>query len=163
MLPGIADYKIVKAELTFKVPEHSTVTRMVCEFVQADWDKMRDMLSAKPWEDMQTIHVNDAAVLFNKAIQECAEHCIPRRVLRERKSTHPWLTDAVETLVQQKNDAEGTPNERDAAEQCSAGILASFRRYTRKCAEQLRSLIPSSKAWWAKKKQLLDVAPKTVH
>ena len=76
---------------------------MVWQFAKADWDKMRDMFSAKPWEDMQTMHANDAAVLFNKAIQECAEHCIPRRELRERKSTHPWLTDAVETMVQQKN------------------------------------------------------------
>ena len=78
-------------------------------------------------------------------------------MLRERKSTHPWVTDALETLVEQKTDAEGTPNEREAAEQCSAGIFVSFRKYTRKCAEQLRRLILFSKAWWAKTRQLFDV------
>ena len=44
---------------------------------------------------------------------------------------------------------------------CSAGILASFTKYNRKCAEKLRNLPPSSKAWWPKTTQLLDVKPKT--
>ena len=60
-----------------------------------------------------------------------------------------------------KNDAEGTPLERQAAEKCSAGILAGFLEYTRKCAERLRGLLSSSKAWWAKSRQLLDMKPKT--
>ena len=110
---------------------------------------------------MQRMHAYDATVLLNTAIQECAEQCIPRRELKERKSTHPWLDDAVESLVKQKTDAEGTPNEREAAETCSAGILASFTKYSRRCAEQLSNLVPSSKAWWAKSRQLLDVKPKT--
>ena len=83
-------------------------------------------------------------------------------MLRERKSTHPWVTDAVETLVEQKTDAEGTPNEREAAEQCSAGIFVSFTKYTRKCAKQLRRFILFSKAWWAKTRQFLDVKINTL-
>ena len=161
VLPAITDHKLVTAVLNLKAPEKATVTRVVWQFAKADWDKMRDMLSAKPWEDMQRMHANDAAVFFNTAIQECAEQCIPRRELKERKSTHPWLDDAVESLVKQKTDAEGTPNEREAAEKCSAGILASFTEYSRRCAEQLSNLVPSSKAWWAKSRQLLDVKPKT--
>ena len=139
MLPTIRNHKLVITVLNVKTPEKATVTRVVWQFAKVDWDNMRDMLSAKPWEDMQRMHANDAAVFFNTAIQECAEQCIPRRELKERKSTHPWLDDAVESLVKQKTDAEGTPNEREAAEKCSAGILASFKEYTRKCAEQLRS------------------------
>ena len=45
VLPAIADHKLVTAELTFKVPEQTTITRMVWEFAKADWYKMRDMLS----------------------------------------------------------------------------------------------------------------------
>ena len=71
-----------------------------------------------------------------------------------------WRNKAVEVLVKQKVDAEGTPDERNAAEKCSVGILASFLEFTRKCAGQLRNLLPSSKAWWAKTRQLLDVKPK---
>ena len=54
------------------------------------------------------------------------KHCIRRRELRERKSTHAWFTAKTEILVQEKNDAEGKPREREAAEKCSAGILAFF-------------------------------------
>ena len=161
VLPAIADHKLVTAELTFKVPEQTTITRMVWEFAKADWDKMRDMLSTHPLENMEAMHAHDAAIVTNTAIKDCAEHCIPQRKLRERKSTHPWLNEAVETLVKQKVDAVGTTDERNAAEKCSAGILAVFREYIKKCAHKLRNLLPSSKAWWAKTRQLLDVKPKT--
>ena len=161
VLPAIADHKLVTAELTFKVPEQTTITRMVWEFAKADWDKMRDLLSSHSWENMEAMHANDAAIFLDTAIKEYANQCIPRRELRERKSTHPWLNEAVETLVKQKLQAVGTTDERKAAEKCSAGILANFLEYTRKCAHELCQLLPSSKAWWAKTRQLLDIKPKT--
>ena len=65
---GIADHKIVTAELKFKVPEQVTLTRMVWQFAKADWDMMRDMLSTVPWEDMRAMHASDAAEFFNKSI-----------------------------------------------------------------------------------------------
>ena len=103
---------------------------------------LRDMLSTQPWEEMTEMNASDAADFLGKTIQESAEHCIPRRELRERKSTHPWLTAETEILVQEKNDAEGTPSEREAAEKCSAGILAGFLEYTRRCAEKTLWLAP---------------------
>ena len=159
--PGIADHKLVTAELVFKVPEQVTLTRMVWQFANADWDLMREMLRTAPWENMKAMGASDAADFFNKTIQESASHCIPQRELRERKSTHPWLNADTELLVKAKNDAEGTPGEREAAEKCSAGILAGFLDYTRKCADRLRDFLPSSKGWWAKTRQLLDAKPKT--
>ena len=116
VLPAVAYHKLLTAELTFKVPEQTTITRMVWEFAKADWDKMRDMLSTHPWENMEAMHANDAAICIITAINDFAEHCIPQRKLRERKSTHPWLNEAVETLVKQKVDAVGTTDERNAAE-----------------------------------------------
>ena len=159
--PRIADHKLVTAELVFKVPEQVTLTRMVWQFANADWDLMREMLRTAPWENMKAMGASDAADFFNKTIQESASHCIPQRELRERKSTHPWLNADTELLVKAKNDAEGTPGEREAAEKCSAGILAGFLDYTRKCADRLRDFLPSSKGWWAKTRQLLDAKPKT--
>ena len=105
VLPGLTDHKMVNAELTFKIPEQSTVTRMVWQFAKVDRDKTRHMISAKPLENMQTMHAGDAAVLLNNAIRGALH--IYKGVAR-RQSTHLWLTDAVETLVKQTNDAEGT-------------------------------------------------------
>ena len=77
---------------------------------------------------MEAMHANDAAIFISTAIKDFAEHCIPQRKLRERKSTHPWLNDTVETSFKQKVDAVGTTDERNAAEKCSAGILAFIEK-----------------------------------
>ena len=62
---GIADHKIVTAELKFKVPEQVTLTRMVWQFAKADWDMMLDMLSTVRREDMRAMHASDAVEFFN--------------------------------------------------------------------------------------------------
>ena len=59
------------------------------------------MLSTQPWEDMLKMNASDAADFLEQTIQESAEHCIPRRELRERKSTHPWLTAEPKILVKE--------------------------------------------------------------
>ena len=161
--PAIADHRLVTAELAFKVPEQTTLTRTVLQFAKADWEMMRDMLSTQPWEDMLEMNASDAADFLGKTIQESAEHCFPRRELRERKSTHPWLTAETDILVKEKNDAEGTPLEREAAEKCSAGILAGFLEYTRKCAKRLRGWFPSGNALCAKLKELQPYAQNFKH
>ena len=48
VLPTITNHEMVKVEQTFNIPEQSTVTRMVWQFVKADFKKMRNVLSAKP-------------------------------------------------------------------------------------------------------------------
>ena len=98
---AIADHRLVTAELAFKVPEQTTLTRTVWQFAKADWEMMRGMLSTQPWEDMLKMNASDTANILSKTIQESAEHCIPRRELRERKSTHPWLTAETGILVKE--------------------------------------------------------------
>jgi hypothetical protein len=100
--PAIADHRLVTAELAFKVPEQTTVTRTVWQFAEADWEMMRDMLSTQPWEDMLKTNANEDADFLSKTIQEIAEHCIPERKLRKRNSTHPWLNVKTELLVKAK-------------------------------------------------------------
>ena len=46
--PAIADHRLVTAELAFKVPEQTTLTRTVWQFAKADWEMMRGMLSTQP-------------------------------------------------------------------------------------------------------------------
>ncbi len=129
MQPAIADHKLVLAELEFKVPEAATVTRKVWEYGKADWDRMRDMLTECDWGMMACMTPSDAAENFNKTVLDVAQECIPQKELRERKSTHPWLTMEVERLVGAKQAAEGTDREREAAEACSIGILDGLKRY----------------------------------
>ncbi len=159
-MPSIADHKLVMAELPFKAPEHVAIPRTVWQYAKADWERMRSVLEESEWDCMNAMGPDEASGYLSKTILDAAELCIPRKTFFDKKSTHPWLTDEVEDLVEAKRTAEGTPSEREAAEACSAGILSSFVEFTKTCADKLRQLLPGSKGWWSKSRQLMDNKPK---
>ena len=74
-----------------------------------------------------------------------AQLCILQKTIQEKKSTHRWLTDEVEDLVEAKQAAEGTANEREAAEACSASILRQFFEYTKESTQKLHQFLRDSK------------------
>ena len=156
----IADHRLVTAEVPFKVPEQAAVARIVWQYAQADWEKMRDILENVEWAAMNTMTPDTAADYLSNTIISAAEQCIPKRTLQQKKSTHPWLTGEVEELVEAKRAAEGTPHEREAAEACSDGILKKFLEFTSTCAEKLQQLRAGSKGWWTKSRQLMDQKPR---
>ena len=69
------------------------------------------------------------------------------------------LTEKVEDLVEAKQAAEGTPNERKAAEECRAGILWQFIKNTKESTPKLHRFLPGSKGWWTKTRRLMDNKP----
>jgi hypothetical protein len=77
-------------------------------------------------------------------------------VLKERKSTHPWLNDTVRSLVAKKHEADGTADETKAREACSKGILDAYATFAGKTKEQLLQLRRASKGWWTKTRHLLQ-------
>ena len=81
-------------------------------------------------------------------------NCIPVKTVTERKSSHPWLTDAVLNKVAKKQAAEGTDSERQAAEECSAAVFEAYREYTQTVREELRTFSKEPKKWWRKCNQL---------
>ena len=52
VLPEISDHRVVNIEINAVMSISPEVQRTVWVFAKADWDKMRDMLRATPWEDM---------------------------------------------------------------------------------------------------------------
>ena len=113
-------------------------------------ERMRQQLAETDWGFLETSGPHAGAKRINDIIFEAAERCIPKKTLHERKSTHPWLTDKVEELVRTKQAAEGTPDERTAAEMCSKSILEEYHAYVKKSATQLQQMPPGNKAWWSK-------------
>ena len=63
-------------------------------------------------------------------------------------------------MVRAEQSAEGTPEERAAAERCSGAILNEYHAYVKKSAEQLQKLRHGNKAWWSRARQLLDMKPR---
>ena len=64
---------------------------------------------------------------MEQKLHELMRVYIGKRPLKEKRSTHPWLNAKVIKLVEAKNLAQGTRNEKAAAEACSAGILEAYR------------------------------------
>ena len=103
---------------------------------------------------MQNQDPTAGAKKLTSVILEKAGLCIKRKLLRETKSTHPWLNDRVLQAVEQKRGAEGSEKAREMAAECSKVILNEYKSWCDQVGIELRNMRPGSKAWWAKEKQL---------
>ena len=103
----VADHKLVVTELKLDLPEEETVERRVWSFHKADWGALSSELAGVNWDSLTTKGADEAAELVTKSIFDALKKHMPPRLLKERKSTHPWLTQEVLELVKKKRDAEG--------------------------------------------------------
>ena len=145
--------------MPFKVPEQAVISRTVWQYANADWDRLRSEFEEANWDCMLAMDPDTASRHLETAIINAAELCIPQKLVREKKSSHPWRTADVEDLVEAKQAFEGTPNEREAAESCSASILKQYVEFTKDCGRKLREMPAGSKGWWAKRRRLMDNKP----
>ena len=77
--------------------------------------------------DIGTVH--EAAEKFTDHLKALVDTAIPQREIVERKGTHPWISNSVLQLVQERNAAMGTPEESAAILKCSDGMLAAHREF----------------------------------
>ena len=89
-------------------------------------------------------------------ILEQAKAFIPKKTLREHKSTHPWVNDQILNLVAARKQAEGTAYEKLRRNECSAGILAEYIKYIEKERKELRELPRGVRRWWTKARRLMQ-------
>ena len=80
---------------------------------------------------------------------------IPRRILHERKTTHPWINDIVLRHVREKLAAQGTEKEDECRRRCSKVIMEEYGKYVARERSSLRELPGGSKAWWTRSRRLL--------
>ena len=159
VLPCIADHKLVVTELPFNVPEQAIISRTVWRYAKADWERLRSELEETDWNCMTAMDPDAASMYLANRISDAAELCVPKKQIREKKSTHPWLTSEIEDRAEAKRAAEGTPKEREAAEACSAGILKQYVEFTKDSARKLSEMPAGSKGWWSKTRRLMDNKP----
>ena len=100
---------------------------------------------------------------FTNTLLEATRRHIPSKKLKERKCTHPWLTEEVLKLVQKKRDAAGTPGEEEAAKECSNALFKEYKAWAQRTKEELASLKRGSKKWWAKTRELFNQKGKCSH
>jgi len=153
--PKIADHKGLWITLPLHVPETEWVERTVWHFKAADWDGLRKALEQHDWSPLQVECANEAAQLLTNTVLAIASGFIPKAVLRERKSTHPWVNQRVIKLVLEKRSAEGTDLEAECASQCSAGILEEYQKYIVKEKVALQAMPKGTRGWWSRSRRLM--------
>ena len=106
--PKIADHSIVEVCMPLPVPEVLTIEREVWQFRTADWERSVALLQEEDWSDIASRSPDDGAARLSNTLLQHASSCIRRKKITEKKSTHPWLNDAVLQAVSDKRNSEGT-------------------------------------------------------
>ena len=119
VLPKIADHSVVEIRAPLPVPEVESIEREVWKFGTADWDRLECLLQEEDWSGMSCVCPHKGARHLSETVLEHAGSCIKKKRIVEKKSTHPWLNEAVLRAVADKRDAEGTPLEKEKAQACS--------------------------------------------
>ena len=159
--PKVADHKLLEVCLHLPVPRQEAVTRVVWDFRKAKWQELKQGLQNVDWDFLESCSPDEGAQALIDKVFNLMQACIPRRTFIEKKSSHPWLNDKVEKLVQKRQDAEGTSKEREEAESCSKGILEEYHKHLTRVRSELSTLKPGSKKWWSKIQELVQEKGKT--
>ena len=118
----VRDHNSVLATVEQQIPISETLVRKAWNFKKADWLKLREALGDTDWEFLKTTDPNVGAQQLTASILEHAESSIGRRIIREVKSTHPWMNERIKTCLAEKHAAEGTERERETTLSCSEAI-----------------------------------------
>ena len=122
---AIRDHRYVLAKMRAPVPDSVEIEREDWNYPKADWVRLKDELRDHDWTQLHSMNADEAATSITDTILRLAKDCIGKRKMKEKKSTHPWLTPEITRLTAEKKKAEGTENEKAAIEQCSSEISAS--------------------------------------
>ena len=155
VLPKIADHAVIQVLINIASPKIMDVSREVWQFDKADWKNMKLHLKNISWQEIFDNDIDKGASIFTKELSDIATNFIPRKIIRENKSCHPWIDEDCVRAVMKKNAAEGTVDAALAKAECNLKLSESFRAYVEKTKEELKKLTPKSKLWWKKNRELL--------
>ena len=105
---------------------------------------------------------HEATQKLTDYLLETAKVFVPKRVLKQRKSTHPWVNErcrkALEAL-EATQAVEGSEEHKEAVKTCDRAFQEERQKYEASLKEKLRALPKGSKRWWRLNRELLHSAP----
>ena len=126
---AVADHNGVLTQVKFKIPETASHEREVWHFSDADWERLESNIEDANLDFLITTFPSEGAQRLTEQLLRITEDNIPRRAVKIRKTTHPWLTERGEQAVRRKHEAQGTEQEADAARECSETLLEEHYEY----------------------------------
>ena len=88
VLPKIIDHNAVM--LTLGIPQIQEVraARMVCDYRNAQWERLKEELDAEDWISMKAMSADVAASFLTSKILSLARSWIPQRMIFNIKRSH---------------------------------------------------------------------------
>jgi len=154
VLPKIADHSVVQVSAPLPMPHQETVTREGWKFNSADWERLNADLEEQNWETINAMTADDAAAYISDTVLCLAAKSIKKTIIKDTKSTHPWLNEAVLQAVDSKRAAVGTCQEAEQARCCSETIKREYNNWVAKVRSDLKDIAKGSKSWWTRERQL---------
>ena len=145
VIGAIADHRGLQLTLPLSVPRVDIQLWMVWQFKAADWFGLNNALMCQDWSWLSGVDANTGAETLTAHILCLAEYFIPKRWMRERKSTHPWINDRVLRLVREKLAAQGTDAEAECRKRCSTCIIEEYGKFVAKERTHLQAMPKGAK------------------
>ena len=131
---------MVAVTLQAGAPEPKFVERTVWCYAHADWELLKAQLDTQDWSRLEHLEPDEGAEWLTTTILKHAKAAIPQRVIKENKSSHPWLSTSVLSKIKAKQAAAGTARELEATLACSRSILQAFHDYVDLTRKELLDL-----------------------
>ena len=106
VLPSLSDHRAVLCKTKLETIGTVYIARKVWSFREADWDGLRHALKEEDWSYIHGNSGDDAVLYVTHRILDVARKFISQGELKERKSTHPWITQECREAVSNKNHLE---------------------------------------------------------
>ena len=147
VLPYIADHKGILCKLPCHEILDKEVEREVWQLREARWDELEDSLKQFDWKQLRNGTAEDALSFFYEILWNHLIKYIPRRRVKEKKSSHPWLNERSISAVKRKNAAENTDRFQAEADRCAQVLMEERAKYISSLKQKLSSLPKGSKRW----------------
>ena len=128
-LASVTDHRCVITKAKFKVLETSAHQRELWHLKDADWVRLASNIEEANLDFQSATFPSEGAQRLTEQLLHIAEDNIPRRSVKIKKSSHPWLTEHGEEAVRRKHEAQGTEQEAEAARECNEILLEEHDEY----------------------------------
>jgi len=157
VLPAIADHKAVRVNIPMTAIIETEVTSRVWQLKSANWAGLQQELEGFDWAMLEDGDAEQCANLFWEVLWICLVKHIPQKVVRCKRSSHPWLNSRCHEAIIRKNIAEGSDYEsyKSAQASCDEVLRQEHAKYVEALKAKLSALPRCSKQWWRINRELL--------
>ena len=92
VMASISDHQAVLCEAKLELPQCIEIEREVWNYRDADWKGLKEALRSSGWQRLLNFSVDIHAEELTENILAIAREFIPRRKIKERNMSHPWIT-----------------------------------------------------------------------